>query len=325
LGDFNLRGVLKRIPIRVEPYSSKHKQIWDEMIARSRNGVFLFFRDYMEYHSDRFQDASLLFFLENVLLAVLPANRNGSQVVSHGGLTFGGVISQHNLGASAMLDLFDVLREWLRSQGVSTLLYKPVPHIYHRTPAEEDLYALFRSGARLVRRDLSSALDMTCRPSIQHGRQSQLRRGKMTFVVRESRDYGAFMDLVICTLSTKYNVRPTHNSREMELLSGRFPQNIRLYAAYRGEQLCAGVLIYESTNVAHAQYIASSDEAKREGALESIFDELLERRYATIRYFDWGISTEQAGRWLNPGLVQNKESYGARGVVYDSYELDLAG
>ena len=312
------------IHIRVEPYSSQRKQIWDEMIARSRNGVFLFFRDYMEYHSNRFQDASLLFFNGDELLAVLPANRNGDQVVSHGGLTFGGVISQHNLGASAMLELFDGLREWLRAQGVRTLVYKPVPHIYNRTPAEEDLYALFRSGARLVRRDLSSALDMACRPPIQHGRQSQLKRGKRTFVVRESRDYGAFMDLVTSALTTKYNVGPTHTTQEMELLSGRFPQNIRLYAAYRGEQLCAGVLIYESTNVAHAQYVAGSDEAKREGALECVFDELLERRYATIRYFDWGISTEQAGRWLNPGLVQNKESYGARGVVYDSYELDLA-
>src|SRR5215469_7966404 len=309
--------------IRVEPYTSQRKQIWDEMIAQSRNGVFLFFREYMEYHSQRFQDASLLFFDEHGLLAVLPANRNGDKVVSHGGLTFGGVISGNTLGASRMLELFDVLREWLCCQGVKTLLYKPVPHIYHRTPAEEDLYALFRSGARLVRRDLSSTLDMAYRPPIQHGRQSQLKRGKRTFVVRESRDYGAFMDLVSSVLTTKYNIEPTHTRQEMELLSGRFPQNIRLFAAYRGKQLCAGVLVYESALVAHAQYIAAADEAKREGALECILDELVERRYATIRYFDWGISTEQAGRWLNPGLVQNKESYGARGVVYDSYELDL--
>jgi hypothetical protein len=315
--------MLETMHIRVEPYTSKHKQIWDEMISQSRNGVFLFFRDYMEYHINRFQDASLLFFDEHNLLAVLPANRNGNQVVSHGGLTFGGVICRRNLGASLMLELFDVLRGWLHGQGVSTLLYKPVPHIYHRMPAQEDLYALFRSGASLVRRDLSSTLDMTCRLPVHHGRQGQLKRGKSTFVVRESRDYGAFMDLVSSVLTTRFNVAPTHSAQEMELLSGRFPQNIRLFGAYRGEQLCAGVLVYESTNVAHTQYIASADEAKREGALECIFDELLERRYATIRYFDWGISTEQAGRWLNPGLVQNKESYGARGVVYDLYQLDL--
>ena len=319
--------------IRVEPYTSKYKQIWDEMIVQSRNGVFLFFRDYMEYHNDRFQDASLLFFHEEDLLAVLPANRNGDEVVSHGGLTFGGVISRHGLGASAMLELFNVLREWLRGQGANTLLYKPVPHIYHRMPAEEDLYALFRSGARLVRRDLSSTLDMTCRSPMGHGRQHlprslnrqrQLKRGKRTFVVRESHDYGAFMALVRSVLTTKYHVGPTHTGEEMGLLATRFPQNIRLFGAYRGEQLCAGVLVYENTNVAHAQYIAGTDEGKREGALECIFDELLERRYATIRYFDWGISTEQEGQLLNPGLVQNKESYGARGVVYDLYELDLA-
>jgi hypothetical protein len=309
--------------IRVESYTFHYKQIWDEMITHSRNGVFLFYRDYMEYHNDRFQDASLLFFDEHNVLAVLPANRNGDQVVSHGGLTFGGVISRHNLGASAMLELFDVLRGWLHDQGARTLLYKPVPHIYHRMPAEEDLYALFRFGARLVRRDLSSTLDMACRSPMQHGRHHQLKRGKGTFLVRESRDYDAFMDLVGSVLTAKYDVRPTHTKREMELLAARFPQNIRLYGAYHAERLCAGVLVYESANVAHAQYIAGAEEAKREGALECIFEELLERRYAAIRYFDWGISTEQAGRWLNPGLVQNKDSYGGRGVVYDSYELDL--
>ena len=309
--------------IRVEPYAPQHKQIWDEMIAQSRNGVFLFFRDYMEYHSDRFQDASVLFFEGTHLLAVLPANRNGDQLVSHGGLTFGGVISRDNLGASATLELFSALREWLGDQGFRTLLYKPVPHIYHRMPAEEDLYALFRSGARLVRRDLSSTLDMAHRSPMHHGRQSQLKRGQKTFVVRESNDYTAFMDLVTAGLSTKYHVAPTHTAQEMQLLASRFPQNIRLFAAFRGEQLCSGVLIYENPTVTHAQYIAGDDDAKREGALECVFDELLERRYANIRYFDWGISTEQAGQYLNAGLVQNKESYGARGVVYDWYELDL--
>lgn len=109
----------------------------------------------------------------------------------------------------------------------------------------------------------------------------------------------------------------------MEFLARRYPENIRLFAAYKEDQLCAGVLVYESASVAHAQYIAGSDEAKREGALERIFDELLERQYAAKRYFDWGISTEQLGRYLNAGLLQNKESYGARGVAYDLYELDL--
>lgn len=309
--------------IRVEPYAPQHKQIWDEMISQSRNGVFLFFRDYMEYHSDRFQDASLLFFDGGSLLAVLPANRKEDQIISHGGLTFGGVISGLNLGASVMLELFDVLREWLRNQGVRTLLYKPVPHIYHRIPAEEDLYALFRNRARLVRRDLSSTLDMACRVPMERLRRRQLRKGKKVFLIRESRDFASFMHLVESGLSTKYHVVPTHTSAEIEFLAERFPDNIRLYGAYRGEQLSAGALVYESTNVAHVQYGAGSPEAKEEGALECLYDELLEKRYANIRYFDWGISTEQAGQYLNAGLIQNKEGYGARGVAYDLYELDL--
>jgi hypothetical protein len=312
------------LQIRVEPYSSQHRQIWDDMIAHSRNGVFLFFRDYVEYHSDRFEDSSLLFFSGQDLLAVLPANREGDRIISHGGLTFGGLISGSKLGASAMLQLFDVLREWLRGQGAQTVLYKPVPHIYHRMPAEEDLYALFRAGARLVRRDVSSALDMRCRPPQQERRRRQLKRGQVKFAVRESRDFSAYMDLVSSVLTRKYNVEPTHTKQEMDLLAGRFPNNIHLFAAHSSDELCAGVLVYENADVAHAQYIAATEEAKREGALECVYEELLERRYVDFRYFDWGISTEQAGKYLNAGLVENKESYGARAVVYDQYELDLS-
>jgi hypothetical protein len=318
------RPGIAKAQIRVECYRPQQKEIWDRMIAESRNGVFLFFREYMEYHSSRFDDCSLLIFDKNTLLAVLPANRYGDQVVSHGGLTFGGLISRDNLGASTMLAVLDALREWLLTHDVRTLLYKPVPHIYHRAPAEEDLYALFRSGARLVRRDLSSTLDMGYRLPLQHGRRTQRKRGKKLFEVKKSVDYAAFMDLVKTNLKERHNAEPTHTGEEIELLAGRFPRNISLYGAYRGSQMCAGVLVYENATVAHAQYIGGDDDAKREGALDCVFEELLERQYAHIRYFDWGISTEQAGRRLNSGLVQNKESYGARGVAYDLYQLDIA-
>jgi hypothetical protein len=81
--------------------------------------------------------------------------------------------------------------------------------------------------------------------------------------------------------------------------------------------------VYENATVAHAQYIAAGEDGKRAGALDALFAWLIEERYRDKRYFDFGISTEGDGRVLNEGLIDQKEGFGARGVVHDRYELDV--
>src|SRR5439155_11738087 len=99
---------------------------------------------------------------------------------------------------------------------------------------------------------------------------------------------------------------------------------IKLFGAYRGESLLGGVVVYENRRVAHAQYIATTDAGKEFAALDCVIDRLLTEIYADKAYFDFGISTEDGGRHLNVGLIANKESYGARAVAYDWYEVDVA-
>ena len=87
--------------------------------------------------------------------------------------------------------------------------------------------------------------------------------------------------------------------------------------------MVGGVVIYESRHVAHAQYIAATEEGKEMGATDVILNFLIKEYYSEKKYFDFGISTENEGKYLNVGLIDNKEGYGARGVVYDFYKLDL--
>lgn len=54
---------------------------WNGFVARSKNGTFLFDRRYMDYHSDRFEDYSLMFYREGRLYALMPANRDRKSVV----------------------------------------------------------------------------------------------------------------------------------------------------------------------------------------------------------------------------------------------------
>lgn len=310
--------------ISVVQYQAEHKRLWDEFVARAKNGVFLFQRDYMEYHSDRFHDHSLLFFAGDKLVALMPGNLAGDTFISHGGLTFGGVVSDERMKTSLMLEVFDALRAHLQLAKINRLIYKATPHIYHDMPAEEDLYALFRHRAQLTGRGVSSAVYLPSRAPVSKDRKGRIKQGqKSDLEISASEDYETFAEMVAHVLSTRHGLKPVHTAAEMRLLAGRFPENIRLFAVGRGEKMLAGVLVYESKNVAHAQYISSTGEGKETGAPDLLLDYLITEHYSTKRYFDFGISTEQGGWHLNTGLVSNKEGFGGRAMLYDVYEMTL--
>ena len=310
--------------VKVVRYDAGRKGEWDAFVAGSKNGVFLFLRDYVEYHAERFPDSSLMFYDGERLVALLPATARGGVVSSHAGLTFGGVVSGGAMKIALMLELFDAMLARLRDDGGERLVYKAAPHIYHRAPAEEDLYALFRCGARLSRRDLSSTLDMSARPPFSKGRRWAIKQAQKHGVeVAPSFDFETFMAIEERALAERHGVRPVHTAAELRLLASRFPDNIRLFAASRAGEMLAGVVVYESAQVAHAQYIGATEEGRRVGASDLIIDRLINDYYARKKYFDFGISTEDAGRRLNEGLAENKQGFGARAVVHDFYELDL--
>lgn len=310
--------------MELERYTAGRQAEWDDFVTHARNASFLFYRDYMEYHRDRFTDHSLVFRADDRILALLPANEKDSGLFSHGGLTYGGMIVGDRMTTSVMLDAFEALRMYMADHRFATLLYKAIPHIYHRAPAEEDLYALFRNDARLVRRDVSSTISLAARLPVAKGRKSSLNVAARNGVqVRESDDFAAFMRLEEAQLLARHGVRPVHSAAELETLARRFPENIRLFTAIHEDELVAGMIVYAGSVVAHAQYIAASERGRDICALDAVIAHVIEQ-FADRRYFDFGISTEENGLKLNAGLIANKESYGARATTCDFYELDAA-
>src|SRR6202012_5529105 len=110
------------------------------------------------------------------LIAVLPANIREDVASSHGGLTYAGLITTHDLRADATLAVFELIGEHYRQAGLARLGYKPVPHVFHAYPSEEDLYALQRVGAQLVRRDISSVVPLRERVGFSEARRRAVRR-----------------------------------------------------------------------------------------------------------------------------------------------------
>lgn len=309
--------------IAIDPYDASQGARWDDFIAHSKNGTFLLQRGYMDYHADRFADASLMIRNAGELIALLPANRSGDTLHSHQGLTYGGLVTGADMTTPLMLDVFDALRARLAADHIARLVYKTVPTIYHRMPAEEDRYALFRHGASLTRRDVLCVVPAARPAPVQDRRRRGAAKARKAGVeIAASQDWPAFWALLGETLATRHNAKPVHTLDEIALLAGRFPQAIRLHVAHKGGAVLAGAVIYDSPAVAHCQYIASSEEGRQIGALDAMFLDLLENAYAE-RDFDFGISNEENGRVLNRGLIEQKEGFGGRAVVHDFYELTV--
>lgn len=309
----------------IRKYDIADRQEWDSFIGKSKNGTFLFKRGYMEYHNDRFEDYSLLVYDNKKLRAVLPANVKDDILQSHGGLTYGGLISDGCMTTETAMEVFSEINKYLLEQGIEKVVYKPTPWIYHTLPAEEDLYAIIQvCGAKLVSREISSTVYLPNRPKFSQLRRRCVNKARRNgIIVRESNDIATFWNILNANLEGRYGVSPVHTEKELSLLTSRFPDSIKLFMAYDGEEALGGTLVFVMNDIVHTQYIAASPKGKTVGALDIVFDELINEEFSNYRFLDFGKSTEQHGIWLNKNLIHQKEGFGGRGVCYDVYEWNV--
>ena len=311
--------------MKIVRYTPIFKSQWNEFVNGSRNGTFLHFRDYMDYHSNRFDDFSLMCVNDkNNIIAVLPANKCGDTVYSHQGLTYGGwITSIKGVTATTMLEIWTLMNSFLRENKIKRFIYKPAPHIYHRYPAEEDLYAIFRNGGQILSTLISTTLPLDdtrlhFNENARRGMKNAINNG---VEVKQSCDFDLFWDVLEQMLREQYNTLPVHSLEEIELLHSRFPKNIKLYIATHNDNVVAGTVIFFTETVAHAQYIAASPSGKALKALPLVFDYIINNECGNCRYFDFGTSNEKGGLYLNDGLITQKCGMGGRGIAYNTFEL----
>lgn len=309
-------------------YSNSQSEVWDAFVRTSRNATFLHVRSYMDYHSDRFADASLLFYDEKCRLqGLLPANVDLSTQTawSHQGLTYGGLLLADDTRYETVREMLDAACLHYKKMGLQHFVYKCIPAIYSRYHSEEDLYWLYRKGATLTARSLSSCitLDGALPFSTLRGRKLHAaERAGLTVSVSE--EWGDFWELLSGVLRDRHGVRPVHTLGEITLLHSRFPGQIVLYAVKDSGAMLGGCVVYDTGRVAHVQYIAASEAGRKVGALDLLFYDVIQTyKDRGVPYFDFGISTESGGTVLNEGLLFQKEGFGGRGVVYDTYHIAL--
>jgi hypothetical protein len=316
--------------LAVRGYEPGHARVWDDIVARSSSGTMMHTRRFISYHGDRFRDRSLV--LEDrrgKVVAVFPAAEDPADpqlVVSHPGITYGGLVHDGSVRGAAAVGALEEIASHYRGLGYRRLRYKVVPAIYRSAPSDDDIYALFRLGARRYRCDLTAVIDLSNRGRLSHSRPQRRRKAEAAGVSAEE-DWGeiaGYWQMLEQNLARRHGAAPVHSLEEIELLHDRFPAELLLIVAKIGPVLVGGTLAFVGGPVMKMQYSATTEQGRAAFAMDPVIEYSIDlARQRGYSFFDFGSCTLDEGQSLSEDLYQFKISFGAGGTVYDHYELDL--
>ena len=311
---------------RVEKYTKENRLAWDTFISGAKNATFLFARDFMEYHSDRFTDYSLLVYKDDLLYAVLPANIVGDKLYSHKGLTYGSLVLSKSAKLLYTFEAFKALLAFLDAKAISTLELRNIPTFYNTMPSDELSYFLFKANATLIKRDALMVIDTSTKIKFQKNRREGINKAKrngLTIAIDDNFE-GFWNEILIPNLQKKHGVAPVHSLEEIQLLAAKFPDHIKQVNVYKDNVIVAGTTLFLTKTTIHPQYVSGNSDKNAFGSLDLAYDYIINHFDSSKRYFDFNISSEENGTALNSGLIFWKESCGARTYVADNYLIDTA-
>jgi hypothetical protein len=311
---------------RVEKYTKENRLAWDTFISGAKNATFLFARDFMEYHSDRFTDYSLLVYKDDLLYAVLPANIVGDKLYSHKGLTYGSLVLSKSAKLLYTFEAFKALLAFLNAKAISTLELRNIPTFYNTMPSDELSYFLFKANATLIKRDALMVIDTSTKIKFQKNRREGINKAKrngLTIAVDDNFE-GFWNEILIPNLQQKHGIAPVHSLEEIQLLAAKFPDHIKQVNVYKDNVIVAGTTLFLTKTTIHPQYVSGNSDKNAFGSLDLAYDYIINHFDSSKRYFDFNISSEENGTALNSGLIFWKESCGARTFVADNYLIDTA-
>ncbi len=310
----------------IKKYDQNDYSVWNDFVAQAKNATFLFHRDFMEYHKDRFEDFSLLVFDDEKLLAILPANKKGNIVYSHQGLTYGGLVFLSKVKAEKVEMILDEILLFLKENKFEIFYYKPIPDFYFLEGNKEMDFFLIKRGAILERKEMNLAVNLTAPLKISKSKMKHFRRiENLDLDIFEEENFDPFWEKVLePRLLEKFDAKPVHSKEEMALLKSKFPQNIKQYSAYRNDEIIAGITIFETKNVVKSQYGATSKTGEEFRALDFLFINLLHKYKRRGKYFfDMGIVDEPNDWGYNRGLLKQKEELGCSVYNQDFYKIEI--
>jgi len=307
---------------------------WDTFVDHSDSGTMFHKRLFLSYHpKDRFEDASLVIKKDGELLSVFPAvliKREGKKILSsHSGASYGGFVYKQNLNLKEAFSLVESLLNYADNLKCDKVQLTPPPMIYQTKYSNYIDFALVKNNFSYIKREVSSVVQLdvpkddlllTYRSEARTAVKKAIKQG---VEIAECERFEDYYEILKKNLKMRHNVSPTHTIEELIKLKRIFPSKIRLWGAFLGDKLIAGVCNF-STNarVVLAFYISHDEDYQEYRAVNLLFYEIMKRyQEEGFKFLDFGIFTvDMDPNW---GLGRFKENFGARGIFRDTFYKDL--
>jgi hypothetical protein len=310
--------------IKLIKYNESLRKDWNNLVDSSFNGSFMQTRTFLDYHKDKFIDASILITKNNKVCAVFPAAFLNNCIISHPGLTTAGLIYNDQLRGEELLEVLIAIKEYFNR----TILYKTIPIEFHRQAISDDIWALFKLGATKISCDLSTILNpLMTNYEYWPERKQELNRlqNNITLSAMPLHDISfvkTFWETSVIPNLTKYNVTPTHTPEDIVYLYNNFPIFIKglLAQHHPSEKILGGLIIFRFNKCYHVQYSATTGKGRALNVLALMHHYMIENLPSDVHYYNFGKSTENGGHKLNESLYYYKNSFGGGSMTYDTYE-----
>ncbi len=291
----------------------------------------------MEYHSDRFEDHSLMIFDDEKLVGCFPAHQTGTALHSHLGLTYGAFLikapQRISSGETRLLSekqesfYTHLVREvinYAKGKSFQKVELK-LPPPFFDPEFDAHYQCLMEMGFEIYEESLDLVVDLhkEWKPSpkktagYRNGKFNQLR----LIVCDDLQEF--WNKLLIPQLQERHNAKPTHTLEEIQLLKSRFPTKIlQYYAEFDGKKV-AGLTLFDFDNILKVQYAAASQEGFEKNAMDFLYLEIIqEARGSGKQFVDLG-TVNNADGTINEGLLRFKKQLGATAIPVFEIALDL--
>lgn len=315
-------------------YNEQAEAEWNAFIEKNkRNTTFLHTRQFLKHNPlNEKDDASLMFYKNNKLKAVLPAAlyQKEQQIIfhSHPRSTYGGFIIENAAGVEEAVDIVAATIGFAKQKEAGEIIIRNPFRIFHQIPTDETDYAMWYHGFVLKSRELECAVKLDEHTALRYenGAKYNIKKAVKIVEVKETNDYTGFWEMLTNNLLEKHGSKPVHNLEQFENLRNLVGQDkIKLVGGFIEDKLVCGVLLFVcKPMVLHAQYIASDNKYQDIRPLNAVIDYIIKWGYENkFSYFNLGTANEEAGKKINYGLFHFKEGFGGRGILRETMHLIL--
>lgn len=304
---------------KIEKYTPRKKNYWNNMVKKLTNDIFFFHRDYFSYFKSNFKENSLIIY-DNKLkkfIGFIPGNISKNTFYSFEKLTFGGVFLENLYYKNIFFnDIFNTLINYLKKKNVKKVFFRFLPSLYYSNHNALLLSYLNNLKRSKIFTEISSYVNLSKLNNFSNLRIRSLNKNK-DLIIKKEKITKKFWNFVSKNLRLKYQVNPVHTYKEIKFLEKKFPKNILFLSCYKSNIFLGGLVLFKFGEVLKVQYVGFDEKYKYLNPQDSITSHIIKKNtFNDVKILDFGISTENNGKLINKNLLFYKETFGAINFNY---------